>query len=61
MTRIEATRARQEFADAINRVAYRRDRIVVSRRGKDVAAIVPIDDLEVLRRCEEEHARKGRS
>jgi prevent-host-death family protein len=57
---MEATRARQEFADAINRVAYRRDRIVVSRRGKDVAAIVPLDDLELLKRCEEEERKRGR-
>jgi antitoxin Phd len=59
MTRMEATRARQEFADAINRVAYRRDRIVVSRRGKDVAVIVPMDDLELLKRCEEEERKRG--
>jgi prevent-host-death family protein len=59
--KMDATRARQEFAHTINQVAYGQHRIVVSRRGKDLAAIVPMDDLDLLKRCEEEEdAKKGR-
>lgn len=53
MTRLEATKARDEFADTINRVAYAGERIVLRRRGKDVAAIVPMEDLELIRALED--------
>ena len=56
MKKMESTQARQEFAETINEVAYGHRRIVVSRRGKDLAAIVPMDDLDLIERCEEEEA-----
>lgn len=60
MKKLDATRARQEFAETVNQVAYRQVRIVVSRRGKDVAAIVPMEDLDLIARCEEDEARRAR-
>jgi prevent-host-death family protein len=53
MPRVNATEARSDFADLLNRVAYRGDRIVVHRRGKNVAALVPIRDLDLLREFED--------
>lgn len=53
MTRLPASKARQEFSDTLNRVVYRGERIVLVRRGKDLAAIVPIDDLELIRELED--------
>jgi len=53
MTHIEATKARDEFADTLNRVAYAGERIVLRRRGKDIAAIVPIEDLEMIEAIED--------
>ncbi len=53
MTHIESTKARDEFADTLNRVAYAGERIVLSRRGKDIAAIVPMEDLEMIRAIED--------
>lgn len=50
---LTASAARQEFAEALNRVAYGRERIVVRRRGKRIAAVVPIADLELLEELEE--------
>lgn len=44
--------ARNNLADAINRVAYAGERIVLERRGKGVAAIISIDDLAVLEELE---------
>jgi PHD/YefM family antitoxin component YafN of YafNO toxin-antitoxin module len=32
----------------LNRVSYSKERIVIQRHGKDVAAIVPIEDLQFL-------------
>ena len=52
MTRLRATTARDAFADTINRVAYRGERIVLERRGKAVAAVVPLADLELLEELE---------
>jgi prevent-host-death family protein len=52
--RIAATQARQEFSDIVNRAAYGGERIVLHRRKKPVAAIVPIEDLELLERIEDE-------
>ena len=43
---------RYKLADAINRVAYAGERIVLERRGKGVAALVSIDDLALLEELE---------
>ena len=52
MTRLPASRARTDLADILNRVAYGGERIVLHRRGKDVAALVYLADLELLRTLE---------
>ena len=39
----------------MNRAAYGKERTIVSRRGKDLAAVIPIDDLHLLERL----AREG--
>jgi prevent-host-death family protein len=55
---------RNNLADAINRVAYAGERIPLERRGKTVAALVSVEDLELLERLEDEAdikaARKAR-
>jgi prevent-host-death family protein len=58
MKKLQATQARQEFADTLNRVAYGGDRIVVRRRGRNIAAVVPVEDLDLIKRCEEEEAER---
>jgi prevent-host-death family protein len=54
MTRLAANRARREFSEALNRVAYKGERIVIHRRGKDAAVLVSLEDAELLERLEEE-------
>ena len=54
MTKLAASKVRDSFADTINRVAYRRERIVLRRRGKDLVAIVPMEDLALIERLEDE-------
>ena len=60
---ISATAARTLFAETVNRAIYAGERVVVRRRGKDVAAVVPIEDLELLEAIEDrmdiEAARKA--
>jgi prevent-host-death family protein len=53
MTRIAATEARTDFAEIVNKVAFRGERITLHRHGKDVAAIVPIEDLQLLEALED--------
>jgi prevent-host-death family protein len=48
MTRLNVSKAREEFPDIVNRAAYGKERTIVSRRGKDLAAIIPIEDLRLL-------------
>jgi len=51
---VSVSEARESFADLVNRVAYRQERIFIARRGKPVAAIVPMADVEALERFEDE-------
>jgi len=52
--KLTASAARQNFSDIVNRAAYGGERIVVHRRKKPVAAVVPIADLELLENLEDE-------
>jgi prevent-host-death family protein len=45
---IPVTQARAELSDLVNRVVYGGERIVLTRHGKAVAAIVSAADLERL-------------
>jgi len=52
--KLTASTARQNFSDIVNRAAYGGERIIVHRRKKPVAAVVPIEDLELLEKLEDE-------
>ena len=52
MTKLAATALRSAFADTINRVAYKGERIALERHGKTVAALVSAEDLELLEALE---------
>jgi prevent-host-death family protein len=54
MARIKTDKARAEFGSVINRVAYGHERIVLERRGKPMAAMIPMEDLRLLERLIEE-------
>jgi prevent-host-death family protein len=48
MREITTRQAREDFSDELNRVAFGGERLVLTRRGKKLAAVVPISDLEQL-------------
>ena len=50
MTKLPVTGARAGLADALNRVAYGHERIVLQRRGKDVAVLISVGDLRLFER-----------
>lgn len=43
---------RMDMAEPLNRVKYAGERIILQRRGKSVAAVVSMEDLELLQRME---------
>ena len=45
---INTAEAKEQFADLINRVVHSNEHIILTRRGKEIAAIVPIDDLRLI-------------
>ena len=51
---IAASEARQQFSQLLNQVFRREKRIVIEKSGVPVAALVSADDLEQLRRFEEQ-------
>ncbi|WJV50295.1 type II toxin-antitoxin system Phd/YefM family antitoxin [Streptomyces flavofungini] len=50
---IPVTQARAELADLINRVVYGSERVVVTRHGKPLVALVSADDLRRLAELDE--------
>lgn len=49
---ISITEVRDNLADALNRVAYGGERVILQRRGKGVAALVSMDELAILEELE---------
>lgn len=45
--------ARENFSDVINRAAYGKERVILTRRGKALVAVVPMDDINVLEALED--------
>ena len=52
-----AMTVRQNLGELLNEVQYRRDRILITKAGKPVAALVDIETFDRLRRLDEEFAR----
>lgn len=44
--------AKEEFSELINRVSHSKERVILTRRGKEIAAIVPIEDLQMLQQSQ---------
>ncbi len=54
MVRMTAAKAREQFSSTLDRVAKKGERVVLERKGKRVAALVPLEDLELIERLEDE-------
>jgi len=44
---------KKNIAEIVNMTCYTKERFVISKYGKDCAAIIPITDLEILERIED--------
>lgn len=51
--RLPASKARERFADILNEVSVRGDRVVLERHGKTVAAVISMSDLQLLEALED--------
>ena len=51
---VSVSEAREGFADLVNRVAYGNERVLVTRRGRPIAAVIPMEQVEFLERAEDE-------
>ncbi len=53
MGSISTAKARNNFSDVVNRAGYGKERVILTRRGKPIAAVVPIEDVEFLEELED--------
>jgi prevent-host-death family protein len=53
MITIPIGEAREHLADLGSRVCLRGERVIVKRRGKNLFALVPVEDVELLERLED--------
>ena len=60
---ISTAEARKKFAEIVNKVAYGKEPIVLTRRGEEIAALISMEELELLQLIEDhmdiEDARKA--
>lgn len=48
MLKMTTVEARENFSDLINKAAYGNERVILTRRGKALAAVIPLEDLNSL-------------
>jgi prevent-host-death family protein len=53
LVKLAVSEARKDLSETLNRVRYEGSRVVLHRRGKNIAAIVPVEDLELLEEIED--------
>ena len=47
------SQVRSEFSEILNRLVYRGERITIERHGKKIAAMITVEDLELLQLLED--------
>ena len=53
--KISTLEIRQKLGDILNRVALRHDQFIIERKGKPLAAVVPVARLEQMQRAARLH------
>lgn len=54
--RVSTIEVRQRIGDMLDRVALRHDEFIIERKGKPLAALVPVERLDQMRRFARRHA-----
>jgi len=47
-TTLTTSEAQDQFSELINQVVHNKDHVILTRRGKEIAAIIPLEDLALL-------------
>src|SRR5438132_656651 len=55
--RVSTMDVRARIGDMLNRVALRHDEFIIERKGQPLAALVPVEKLDQMRRFARQHAR----
>jgi prevent-host-death family protein len=50
---ISTVNARDNFAELLNRVAYGKRRVVMTRRGKPLVCVIPMEDVDFIEELED--------
>ncbi len=53
MSKVSTVEARDQLSTIINRAAFGKERVVLTRHGKELAAVVPIEDVRLLEELED--------
>ena len=53
LSTISTAEARKRFAEIVNKVAYGKETVVLTRRGEEIAALIPMEELELLQLVED--------
>ena len=53
MTRLPVSKACEDFSATLSRVTEKGERIVLHRGGKNIAALIPVEDLTFLEELED--------
>jgi prevent-host-death family protein len=54
-TSINTVEAKEEFNDLLSRVSHNKERIILTRRGKEIAALIPIEDFTLLQASQNQY------
>lgn len=58
ITVLNTADAKEQFTDLINRVVHSKERVILTRRGQEIAAIIPLEDLTLLQEAQDRHDLK---
>jgi prevent-host-death family protein len=53
MAELTTVEARAQLSEVINRAAFAKERMFLTRRGKRIVAVVPIEDIDLLETLED--------
>ena len=53
MTTVTTAEARKKLAEIVNKVAYGKELVVLTRRGEKIAALISMEELELLQLIED--------
>lgn len=53
MSTMTAVKARDNFSEVVARAAYGKERIYITKNGKNLAVLIPVEDMALLEELED--------